>query len=345
MFDDIRNAVGWRHAVALTLTASLIAACHGGASDVVGGGDSGDAHTSITLVAYSVPEPGWSKVIPAFNASQEGKGVQVIASYGASGDQSRGVVDGKPADVVNFSVEPDVARLVKAGKVSKDWDKDATKGIPFGSVVTLVVRPGNPKNIKDWDDLLRPGVEVITPSPLSSGSAKWNLLAPYVVKSVGGHDPQAGLDFIHKLVGEHVKLRPGSGREATDVFVQGSGDVLISYENEAIATERQGKPITHINPSQTIKIENPVAVVTSSPHLNAAVAFKNFQYTAEAQKVWAAAGFRPVDPAVAADVRGQFPVPAKLWTIADLGGWPAVDPQLFDKKSGSITKIYTQATG
>ena len=215
MFDDIRNAVGWRHTVAVTLAASLVAACHGGASDVVGGGNSGDGHTSITLVAYSVPEPGWSKVIPAFNASPEGKGVQVIASYGASGDQSRGVVDGKPADVVNFSVEPDVARLVKAGKVSKDWDKDATKGVPFGSVVTLVVRPGNPKNIKDWDDLLRPGVEVITPSPLSSGSAKWNLLAPYVVKSVGGHDPQAGLDFIHKLVGEHVKLRPGSGREAT----------------------------------------------------------------------------------------------------------------------------------
>ena len=161
MFDDIRNAVGWRHAVALTLAASLVAACHGGASDVVGGGGSGYANTSITLVAYSVPEPGWSKVIPAFNASQEGKGVQVIASYGASGDQSRGVVDGKPADVVNFSVEPDVTRLVKAGKVSKDWDKDATKGIPFGSVVTLVVRPGNPKNITSLQDLAKPGVSVV----------------------------------------------------------------------------------------------------------------------------------------------------------------------------------------
>jgi sulfate/thiosulfate transport system substrate-binding protein len=271
--------------------------------------------------------------------------VQVITSYGASGDQSRGVVDGKPADIVNFSVEPDITRLVKAGKVSKDWDKDATKGIPFGSVVTLLVRPGNPKNIKDWDDLLRPGVEVITPSPLSSGSAKWNLLAPYAVKSGGGHDPQAGIDFINKLVGQHVKLRPASGREATDVFVQGSGDVLISYENEAIATERQGKPVTHLNPPQTFKIENPVAVVTSSPHLDAAIAFKNFQYTAQAQKLWAAAGFRPVDPAVAADVRSQFPMPVKLWTIADLGGWDTVDAQLFDKNSGSITKIYTQATG
>jgi sulfate/thiosulfate transport system substrate-binding protein len=344
MFDDIGSALR-RPVVALVLTAALVAGCQGGASDVVGGAGLTNAHTSITLVAYSVPEPGWSKVIPAFNAAAEGKSIQVVTSYGASGDQSRGVVDGKPADVVNFSVEPDVTRLVKAGKVSKDWNTDATKGIPFGSVVTFVVRKGNPKNIKDWDDLLRPGVQVITPSPLSSGSAKWNLLAPYAVKSEGGRNSQAGVDFVGKLVREHVRLRPGSGREATDVFVQGSGDVLISYENEAIATERAGKPVEHVNPPQTFKIENTVAVVTSSAHLDAATAFKNFQYTAPAQKVWALAGFRPVDPAVAAEFRDQFPVPAKLWTIADLGGWGTVDPQLFDKSNGSITKIYTQATG
>src|SRR5271166_6457386 len=267
-----RSGLAHRVARGLTLVSivGVLAACQGGASDVVGGGGLENAHLSITLVAYSVPEPGWSKVIPAFNASEEGKGVQVITSYGASGDQSRGVVDGKPADIVNFSVEPDITRLVKAGKVSKDWNTDATKGIPFGSVVTLVVRKGNPKNIKDWDDLLRPGVQVITPSPLSSGSAKWNLLAPYAVKSEGGRNSQAGVDFVARLVREHIKLRPGSGREATDVFVQGSGDVLISYENEAIATERAGKPVEHVNPPQTFKIENPVAVVTSSPHLQAA---------------------------------------------------------------------------
>ena len=334
-----------RYVGALALTVGVVAACQGGPSDVVGGSGPANAHTSLTLVAYSAPEPGWSKVIPAFNSSDEGKGVQVVTSYGASGDQSRGVAEGKPADLVNFSVEPDVTRLVKAGKVSKDWNADATKGIPFGSVVTLVVRKGNPKNIKDWDDLLRPGIEVITPSPLSSGSAKWNLLAPYSVKSEGGTNGQAGIDFIHKLVSDHVKLRPGSGREATDVFVQGSGDVLISYENEAIATERAGKPVEHVNPPQTFKIENPLAVVTTSQHLDAAVAFKNFQYTAAAQKVWAQAGFRPVDPAVAADFRDQYPAPAKLWTIADLGGWGTADPQLFDKNTGSITKIYTQVTG
>jgi len=334
-----------RYVGALALTVGVVAACQGGPSDVVGGSGPANAHTSLTLVAYSAPEPGWSKVIPAFNSSDEGKGVQVVTSYGASGDQSRGVAEGKPADLVNFSVEPDVTRLVKAGKVSKDWNADATKGIPFGSVVTLVVRKGNPKNIKDWDDLLRPGIEVITPSPLSSGSAKWNLLAPYAVKSEGGTNGQAGIDFIHKLVTDHVKLRPGSGREATDVFVQGSGDVLISYENEAIATERAGKPVEHVIPPQTFKIENPLAVVNASQHLDAAVAFKNFQYTAAAQKVWAQAGFRPVDPAVAADFRDQYPAPAKLWTIADLGGWGTADPQLFDKNTGSITKIYTQVTG
>ena len=334
-----------RYVGALALTVGVVAACQGGPSDVVGGSGPANAHTSLTLVAYSAPEPGWSKVIPAFNSSDEGKGVQVVTSYGASGDQSRGVAEGKPADLVNFSVEPDVTRLVKAGKVSKDWNADATKGIPFGSVVTLVVRKGNPKNIKDWDDLLRPGIEVITPSPLSSGSAKWNLLAPYSVKSEGGTNGQAGIDFIHKLVSDHVKLRPGSGREATDVFVQGSGDVLISYENEAIATERAGKPVEHVIPPQTFKNENPLAVVNASQHLDAAVAFKNFQYTAAAQKVWAQAGFRPVDPAVAADFRDQYPAPAKLWTIADLGGWGTADPQLFDKNTGSITKIYTQVTG
>ncbi len=335
----------WRPAAALAVTATLLAACGGGSSDVAGGGDQPAAATTLTLVAYAVPEPGWSKIIPAFAATPEGKGVAVTTSYGASGDQSRAVVDGKPADIVNFSVEPDVTRLVKANKVAKDWNADVTKGIPFGSVVSLVVRKGNPKNIKDWDDLLQPGIEVVTPSPLSSGSAKWNLLAPYAAKSNGGKDQQGGLDFVNKLVTEHVKTRPGSGREATDVFLQGTGDVLISYENEAINVERQGKPVEHVNPPQTFKIENPVAVVTSSTHLDKATALKNYLFTKEGQNIWAQAGFRPVDPSVAEDFATDFPTPQKLWTIADLGGWNAVDPALFDKDNGSITKIYKQATG
>ena len=335
----------WRFRAVLAVTASLLAGCGGGASDVAGGSSTPAAQTTLALVAYSVPEPGWSKIIPAFAASPDGKGVAVTPSYGASGDQSRSVADGKPADIVNFSVEPDVTRLVKANKVDKNWNADTTRGIPFTSVVSLVVRKGNPKNIHDWDDLLRPGIEVVTPSPLSSGSAKWNLLAPYAAKSDGGKNPQAGLDFVHQLVTQHVKTRPGSGREATDLFVQGTGDVLISYENEAINTERQGKAVEHVNPPQTFKIENPVAVVSSSTHLDKATALKNYLYTAEAQKIWAQAGFRPVDPSVAADFATDFPTPQKLWAIADLGGWSTVDPALFDKDNGSITKIYKQATG
>jgi sulfate/thiosulfate transport system substrate-binding protein len=334
-----------RAAAALATTATLLAACGGGSSDVAGQGGGNHAETTLTLVAYAVPEPGWSKIIPAFAGTPEGKGVAVTTSYGASGDQSRAVVDGKPADIVNFSVEPDVARLVKADKVAKDWNADATKGVPFGSVVSLVVRKGNPKHIRDWDDLLQPGVEVVTPSPLSSGSAKWNLLAPYAAKSNGGANSQSGLDFVNKLVTEHVKTRPGSGREATDVFLQGTGDVLLSYENEAINVERQGKPVEHVNPPQTFKIENPVAVVNSSAHLDKANALKNFLYTPEGQKIWAEAGFRPVDPGVAKDFADEFPAPAKLWTISDLGGWSELDPALFDKEDGSITKIYKQATG
>lgn len=336
--------ITWRNAAALAVTATVLTACGGGTSDVVGGSGS-DAETTLRLVAYAVPEPGWSKIIPAFAASPEGKGVDVTASYGASGDQSRAVADGKPADIVNFSVEPDMTRLVKAGKVPQDWNAGVTKGIPFGSVVTLVVRDDNPKHIKDWDDLLRPDVEVVTPSPLSSGSAKWNLLAPYAVKSNGGRDQRAGLDFVSRLVADHVKTRPGSGREATDLFLQGTGDVLISYENEAIAIERQGKPVEHVNPPQTFKIENPVAVAATTTHLEQATALKNFLFTPEGQKIWARAGFRPVDPAVAAGFAADFPVPAKLWTIADLGGWTTVDAALFDKENGAITTIYKKATG
>lgn len=340
----------WRTTIALATAVTVLSGCAGGgSSDVIGGGNP-DADTTLTLVAYAVPEPGWSKIIPAFAATPEGEGIDVTTSYGASGDQSRAVMDGKPADIVNFSVEPDITRLVGAGKVTPEWNADVTKGIPFGSVVSLVVRKGNPKNITDWDDLLEPGIEVVTPSPLSSGSAKWNLLAPYAVKSRGGKDQQAGLDFVSQLVTGHIKTRPGSSREATDVFLQGTGDVLISYENEAIHIQRQNaekgaENVDYVNPPQTFKIENPVAVVTTSTHFAEATALKNFLFTPEGQRIWAQAGFRPVDPAVAAEFAKQFPAAEKLWTIADLGGWSAVDAALFDKDTGALSAIYKKGTG
>jgi sulfate/thiosulfate-binding protein len=335
-------------AVAVSASMVMSACAGGGSSDVVGADASpagGAAATStVNLYAYAVPKVGFDQLIPAFQATEAGKGVQFQQSYGASGDQSRKVEAGAEADFVNFSVEPDVTRLVKAGLVDASWNANASKGLPFGSVVTIIVREGNPKGIKDWDDLLRPGVEVVTPNPFSSGSAKWNLLAPYAAKSNGGADEAAGLAYISELVGEHVKIQPKSGREATESFLQGSGDVLLSYENEALFIERKGDPVEHVTPPQTFKIENPAAVVSKGRNAEKATAFNDFLYTPQAQRLWAQAGFRPVDPTVAKEFAADFPEPDKLWTIDDLGGWKTVDGSLFTKDVGSIAKIYDAAT-
>ncbi|WP_280368313.1 sulfate ABC transporter substrate-binding protein [Nocardia wallacei] len=329
----------------IVLAAAVLSACSGGASDIPGTSAGGGKGGTLTLYAYATPKPGFDKVIPTFSKTSAGSGVQVQQSYGASGDQSRKVKDGAQADVVNFSVEPDITRLVDAGLVDQNWNADAHKGIPFGSVVAIVVRKGNPKNIKTWDDLLKPGVEVVTPNPFSSGSAKWNLLAPYAAKSDGGKNPQGGLDYLSKLVTpEHVKVQPKSGREATETFLQGTGDVLLSYENEAIFSQRQGDSIEYSVPPVTFKIENPIAVLKTSRNLEKAVAFKDFQYTPAGQRAWAQAGFRPVDPEVAEEFDKDFPQPQQLWTIADLGGWKQVDKELFAPGSGSIAAIYDKAT-
>lgn len=326
-----------------------LSACAGGASDVVKEPSATNAAavkttSTINLYAYAVPKTGFDVVIPAFQQTPAGAGVQFQQSYGASGDQSRKVAAGAQADFVNFSVEPDVTRLVDAGLVAPGWNTGRDRGIPFGSVVTIVVRKGNPKGIKDWDDLLKPGVQVITPNPFSSGSAKWNLLAPYAAKSNGGADQAAGLAYVNQLVTDHVKIQPKSGREATEAFLQGSGDALLSYENEALFIEKSGDPVEHVTPPTTFKIENPAAVLTGSKNRAVTQAFDDYLYTPAAQRLLAGAGFRPVDPTVAAEFSAQFPPPTKLWTIADLGGWKTVDSSLFKKDVGAIAVIYDKAT-
>jgi sulfate/thiosulfate-binding protein len=340
-----------RPALALTTVAVAgalaLTACAGGSSDVVaqpGSIPAGAAASTVHLFAYAVPKVAFDALVPAFQKTAAGKGVQFLQSYGASGDQSRKVAAGAEADVVSFSVEPDVTRLVDAGLVDANWNVGGHKGIPFGSVVTIVVRKGNPKGIEDWADLLRPGVEVVTPNPFSSGSAKWNLLAPYAAKSDGGTNSAAGLAYLTSLVRDHVKVQPKSGREATETFLQGSGDALLSYENEALFLERNGDPVEHVTPPQTFKIENPAAVLTGSTSRAAATAFTTYLYTPEAQRLIAEAGFRPVDARVAAQFASTFPAPAKLWTIADLGGWTSVDRSLFANDGGAIAKIYDEAT-
>lgn len=327
----------------LALAALLLAGCAGGSSDEVGGQSDGDGD-QLTLVSAATAESGFQAVIKAYRQTEAGEDQNIAGTYGPSGDQSRKVVSGLEADIASFSVEPDMARLVDEELVDPSWDEGADGGVPFGSIVTLVVREGNPLGVTGWDDLLAPGVEVITPDPRSSGSAMWNMLAPYAAKSADGADREAGLGYVRDLVQEHVSARPSSARAATDLFLQGSGDVLISYENEAVFMERGGAAVEHVIPEATIRIEYPFAVLKQTRSPDQARAFATFLYSAQAQRIWAEQGFRPVDPAIAREFAAKLPEPPRLHTVADLGGWAKVYPDLFDRDTGEITKIYADAT-
>jgi len=337
--------------VAAIAAALVVAAC-GGSDDTAGGGSSsassaaasGGPKTQLSLIAYSTPQVVYDEVIPQFQKTQAGNGVTFKESFGASGDQSRAVEAGLPADVVTFSLAPDMDRLVKAGLVANDWANTPTKGLVSKSVVSLIVRKGNPKNIHTWDDLLKPGVKVLTPNPFTSGAAKWNIMAAYGAKSGGGENAQAGLDYLRQLITKHVVVQDKSGREALQNFTSGTGDVLISYENEAITAQKKGQKVDYVIPDQTISIENPIAVVSKSSHTQQAKAFVDFALSAPAQQVFADWGYRPVDQAVFDKNKAKFPTPKGLFTIQDLGGWSKVNDEFFDPDKGSVAEI-EQAAG
>ncbi len=331
-----------------TAGAVLLSACGGGSDDTVGSSSSTEGSSApqsgkgtLALVAFAVPKVGFDKLIPAFNATEAGSGVFFSQSYGASGDQSRKVEAGLPTDIVLFSLEPDMTRLVKAGLVDANWKDGEFHGVPASSVVTLVVRKGNPKNIKDWDDLVRDDIEIVSPNPLSSGSAKWNLLAPYLWKSNGGEDQQAGLDLVKGIV-DNLKGQPKSGREASELFTAGTGDVLLSYENEAILLVNDGEDVEYVTPPSTLLIENPFAIVNKTKSREAAEAFRDFLYSDEGQRLWGEAGFRPVKSNIFSEFSDKYPSPEKLWKIDELGGWDKINAELFDADNGLITKIYTE---
>jgi sulfate transport system substrate-binding protein len=336
--------------LAVVIAAALLVGACGGASDTAGGGSSSasssasGAKTRLSLVAYSTPQVVYDEVIPQFQKTEAGGGVTFRESFGASGDQSRAVESGLPADVVAFSLAPDMDRLVKAGLVSPDWANTPTKGLVSRSVVSFIVRKGNPKNIHTWDDLLKPGVKVLTPNPFTSGAAKWNILAAYGAKSGGGENAQAGLDYLRELITKHVQVQDKSGREALQNFTSGTGDVLISYENEAITAQKKGQKVDYVVPDQTILIENPIAVVSKSSHPQQAKAFLSFALSAQAQQKFADWGYRPVDQKVFDANKAKFPTPKGLFTIRDLGGWSKVNDQFFDPDKGSVAKI-EQAAG
>lgn len=320
----------------VALAAIWLSGCGG---DDSGSGDTsaGDGGTKLTLVAYSTPKEVYEKLIPAFQATDAGKGVEFEQSYGASGEQSRNVEAGLPADYVAFSLAPDVDRLVKADLVDADWASSKYDGMVSDSVVVFFVRPGNPKNIRTWDDLLRDDVEVLTPNVFTSGGAKWNTMAAYGAQLQLGKTPQQATDYLTKLYA-NVSVQDKSARESLQTFVGGKGDVLLGYENEAILAKAKGESIDYVVPDETLLIENPAAITTDSKSPEAAQAWLEYVKSPEAQKVFGEAGYRPVDPDVAKTF--DFPTPPKLFTIADLGGWSKVNDEFFDRDNGVVAKIF-----
>lgn len=308
----------------VALVGALVAGCGGG-----GGSDD-----ELALVAYSTPQVAYEDLIPAFQKTSDGKDVDFSESYGSSGSQSRAVEAGLNADLVAMSLEPDITRLVDAKLVSPDWNKDEYHGMVTDSVVVFVVRPGNPKHIESWEDLIKPGVKVVTPNPFSSGSAQWNIMAAYGAAAGESVDEDAGVDYLKKLF-DNVVAQDKSARDALQTFTGGTGDVLISYENEAITAQQNGEKVDYVMPDSTLLIENPIAVTTDAPE--AAQKFVDFLRTDEAQKIFASKGYRPV---VAKDLDAkQFPTPAHLMNIEDFGGWPEVTSKFFDPQNGLMVDI------
>jgi sulfate/thiosulfate transport system substrate-binding protein len=325
--------------------AAAVAGC-GGSSDTSGGssgGSSGGVDTQLALVGYSTPKKAYEALTSAFGQTTAGKGIGFSQSFGASGSQSRAVDSGQPADVVAFSTTPDMTRLVKDGIVSSDWNSNPEKGMSSDSVVVFVVRKGNPKNITSWDDLVKPGVDVITPNPSTSGSARWNVLAGYGAQLKEGKSPAQARDYVKTLLTKNVSVQDSSASNALNTFTSGKGDVLLDYESDAIAAQNAGDDIQYVVPKQTILIETPIAVTSKSKHASDAKAFLDYQWTAAGQKIWAEQGYRPVMPSVAKQFASKFPTPPQLFTIDYLGGWTKVKSAFFDPSSGSITKIEQQA--
>jgi sulfate/thiosulfate-binding protein len=296
------------------------------------------AQGALTLVAYSTPKAAYDAIIPLFQATPDGTGVTFETSYGASGDQSRAVESGLPADVVAFSLSPDIDRLVKDGMVAADWNAGATKGMVTDSVVVFVVRKGNPKNIKTWDDLVKPGTGVIEPNPFTSGGARWNMMAAYGAEIKNGKSEADATAYLTSLF-QNIVVQDTSARAALQTFVAGQGDVMLAYENEAIAAQQGGQDVDYVVPDQTILIENPVAVTNVGDLPDKAKAFVTFLTTPDAQKAYASKGYRPVLPDVLAQYASQFPKPSGVFSITDLGDWSAVNTKFFDKSNGIVAKI------
>ncbi len=324
----------------LPLLAGPLAAC--GSSSPAASASGGDGGGHLSLVAYSTPQKAYAKLIAAFQATPAGRGWTFSTSFGASGAQSKAVAQGLPADVVALSLAPDIDKLVTAGAVSSSWSSGPSEGIVSQTVAVLIVRKGNPLHITGWDDLVKPGVQIVTPNPVSSGSARWNIVAAYGAELKEGKTPAQAQAYLKQFFA-HVVSQDPSARDAEQTFLAGRGNVLIDYESEAIALAKKGEAVQEVVPNSTILIQNPAAVVTRGGHQAEASKFIAFLQSAAGQRIFAAQGFRPTIAGLGSS--SEFPTIPQQFDISYLGGWKAVDKQLFDPTSGLVPKLDAGASG
>lgn len=318
-------------AASVLIAPVVVAGCGGGDDSATGAGGGGE----LDVVGYSTPEAVYEEAIePGFEGTPDGAGVSFSNSFGASGDQSRAVEAGQPASVVHLAQAGDMSRVVEAGLVAEDWDEQRYEGIAQDSVVVIMVRKGNPEGIESFDDVLAKDVEVITPNPFSSGSARWNIMALYGSERHKGRSDAEALESVKALL-EKTVVQPGSARDALAAFTQGEGDLLLGYENEAIKAQEEGEEIDYVIPPSTILIETPIAVTKEAPA--AARAFLDYIWSDAGQEIWAENGYRPVNKDLI-DPQ-QFPIPPDLFTIDEFGGWDEVNDEFFDDTTGKVAEI------
>jgi sulfate/thiosulfate transport system substrate-binding protein len=314
---------------AFALVLALFAVGCGGDDASSGGGG------SLDIVAYSTPEAVYEDALqPGFAATPAGQGVDFSGSYGASGDQRRAVEAGQPASIVHFAQGGDMIALAESGQVAPSWDKNTYQGVAQESVVVMAVRKGNPEGLESFDDLLTKDVEIITPNPLSSGGARWNIMAVYGSQLHQGKSEEEALDAVRTVL-EKTIVQPGSARDALAAFTQGEGDVLLAYENEAIKAQEEGEDVDFVIPPSTIRIETPIAVTTEAPQ--SAQAFLDYIWSNEGQQIWADNGYRPVNQKLINEK--QFPIPEDLFDIDEFGGWETVTDEFFDEATGKVAEI------
>lgn len=348
-FNRFRLGSVWRFftlfLVGLGLCFALVACTSGSntGSTTAGSPDSGAAPSEIrlTLVGYAVPKAAHDAIIPKFvekwKAGHNGQNIVFDQSYGGSGSQTRAIIDGLEADVVHLAVGADVLKLAKAGFISEDWNKRVPNNGTVGeTVAAIIVREGNPKNIKSWPDLTRDDVKWVTPNPKTSGGAKWNFLAlwDYALKQPGGTEAKAE-EFVATAF-KNVAVLAKDARESTDAFSkQGQGDALVNYENEAILAQQKGEKLEYVVPEVNISIDTPAAVVDKNVDKHgtreAATAFVEYLFTPEAQREFAKVGFRPIgDLAKEPEFVKAFPPVKELGNVEDFGGWGDVQAKFFD---------------